>query len=141
MSKGTRVCTSMISQLVPCASSITTASCTIRSVEPYDTIVTSVPSFIVSGTPKGTVYSSKLEGSFSLRRYPFRHSITSPGSLLCNNVLYIPTACVIFLGTQMYIPRSALITIPIGDPLCQLPSRRCPLVRTINGQDCCPPVR
>ena len=36
------------------------------------------------------------------------------------------------------IPLSALITMPIGEPLCQIPSSLCPLERTINGQACTP---
>src|SRR5690606_40987661 len=85
--------------------------------------------------------SDKLVGTFSFKRYPFRHSMTSPGSSLCNKVLYIPAACVMFLGTQIFIPLSELMIMPMGDPLCQIPSSRCPLVRTIKGHFCPPLVR
>src|SRR5574343_225288 len=103
-------------------------------------MVISSPVLITSGIPNGTVYSKRFAGNFSFKRYPFNHSITRAGSLEDNKVLYIPTACTIFLGTQTYMPLNALMIIPIGEPLCQIPSKRCPLVLTITGQHCCPLV-
>src|SRR3989339_849912 len=99
-------------------------------------MVKSSPAVITSGIPKGTVYSNKLAGIFSFKRYPFKHSITNAGSLEDKSVLYIPTACTIFLGTQTYMPLSAFIIIPRGEPLCQIPSNLCPLVLIITGQHC-----
>ena len=87
-------------------------------------MVISSPELITSGTPKGTVNSVKLVGIFSFKRYPFKHSTTTAGSSALSKVEYIPTACTMFLGTQILIPRSELIIIPIGDPLCHTPSNR-----------------
>src|SRR5690606_29089165 len=82
--------------------------------------------------------SARLSGSLSFNRYPFRHSTTIAGSLPCNRVLYIPTACTIFLGTQICMPLKELSISPIGDPLCQIPSSLCPRALTISGTICLP---
>ena len=45
------------------------------------------------------------------------------------------------IDVQTLLPRIELIIIPIGEPLCQMPSKRCPRVRIITGAFCAPFVR
>ena len=131
----------MTSTEIPISANVSAASITIRHIDPYVTTVKSPPSLKISGIPKGTTISNKLVGIGSLSRYPFKHSMTKPGSSPINKVRYIPAACVIFLGTQKCTPRNPLINKAIGLPECQIPSRRCPLVLKIMGAFWPPTVR
>src|SRR2546427_338036 len=64
-----------------------------------------------------------------------------PGSSARSSVLYIPAACVMLRGTQTCMPRTRLMMPAIGEPECQMPSSRCPRVRTITGHFCPPRER
>ena len=96
---------------------------------------------MVSTSPNGTLNDPKLLGQGSFFRYPFKHSTTKAGSSASSKVLYIPAAWVMFRGTHTCIPRTECTMAPMGDPLCQMPSKRWPRVRMMSGAFWPPAVR
>ena len=67
--------------------------------------------------------------------------MTTAGSSLSKRVLYMAAACVMFRGTQTRMPGSAPSSMVMGEPVCQMPWRRWPLVRITTGAIWPPAVR
>ena len=63
----------MISVSTPACASLSAASMAMRQQAPYVTMVTSLPSRMTSGTPRGTVISPILPGSLSFDAIAIEH--------------------------------------------------------------------